>query len=152
MEHRNWIAVACAEHVARGRAGGFMQVCHGKEAPLKRLRAGDRVVYYSPTEAMGRGPALQAFTAIGRLREGAPYRFDMGGGFVPWRRDVDYVDARAAAIRPLLDRLEFTRGLPSWGAKFRYGLFSVSTADLQCIAEAMGASPVLLGLAEEAMA
>ena len=152
MEPRNWIAAACAEHVARGRAGGFMQVCHGKEAPLKRLRAGDRVVYYSPTEVMGRGPALQAFTAIGRLREGAPYRFDMGGGFVPWRRDVEYVKAAPAAIRPLLERLAFTQGVVSWGAKFRYGLFSVSTADMQCIADAMGASPALLGLAEETVA
>ena len=152
MDPRNWIAVACAEHVARGRADGFMQVCHGKEAPLKRLRAGDRVVYYSPAQQMGSGPPLQAFTAIGRLRDRAPYRFDMGGGFVPWRRDVEYVKAAPAAIRPLLERLAFTQGVVSWGAKFRYGLFSVSTADMQCIAEAMGASPALLGLAEETVA
>nr|WP_315485999.1 EVE domain-containing protein [uncultured Undibacterium sp.] len=46
---KNWIAVACAEHVAIGRELGFMQVCHGKASPLRRLRAGDKVVYYSPT-------------------------------------------------------------------------------------------------------
>ena len=32
-----WIAVASAEHVRRGRGDGFMQVTHGKAAPLKRL-------------------------------------------------------------------------------------------------------------------
>jgi len=152
MDPRNWIAVACAEHVARGRADGFMQVCHGKEAPLKRLRAGDRVVYYSPAQQMGSGPPLQAFTAIGRLRDRAPYRFDMGGGFVPWRRDVEWVEAGTASIRPLLALLDFTRGQASWGAKFRYGLFSVSEADMQCIAQAMGAPLPLLGLTEEAAA
>ena len=48
-----WIAVASAEHVEVGRRFGFMQVCHGKGAPLKRLRAGDRVAYYSPVRAFG---------------------------------------------------------------------------------------------------
>lgn len=36
-----WIAVASAEHVRRGLAQGFMQVSHGKEAPLKRVRPGE---------------------------------------------------------------------------------------------------------------
>ena len=48
-----WIAVASAEHVARGRAGGFMQVCHGKAAPLRRIHAGDLVAYYSPVKVFG---------------------------------------------------------------------------------------------------
>lgn len=48
-----WIAVACAEHVARGVAGGFMQVSHGKRAPLVRIRPGDRVAYYSPSRVLG---------------------------------------------------------------------------------------------------
>ena len=41
-----WIGVASADHVARGRADGFMQVCHGKAAPLRRIKPGDGVVYY----------------------------------------------------------------------------------------------------------
>ena len=32
----NWVAVASAEHVAIGRAGGFMQVGHGKGIALVR--------------------------------------------------------------------------------------------------------------------
>ena len=39
-EPRHWIAVASAEHVRLGRTQGFMQVCHGKAAPLRRMRAG----------------------------------------------------------------------------------------------------------------
>ena len=39
-----WIAVASAEHARRGKAG-FIQVNHGKKAPLQRVRAGDGVAY-----------------------------------------------------------------------------------------------------------
>ena len=50
---RYWIAVASADHVARGIAGGFMQVCHGKRAPLARIRPGDGIIYYAPTQTFG---------------------------------------------------------------------------------------------------
>ena len=103
-----WIAVACADHVASGVAGGFMQVCHGKAAPLRRMRHGQHVAYYSPTKAFrGRQP-LQAFTAIGIIRDTEPYCFDMGGGCQPWRRNVDWLVGEKADIRPLLGKLEFT--------------------------------------------
>jgi hypothetical protein len=48
---KNWIAVASAEHVRLGRSNGFMQVSHGKSAPLRRIEPVDRVVFYSPTDA-----------------------------------------------------------------------------------------------------
>jgi hypothetical protein len=54
-----WVAVASAEHVRRGRREGFMQVSHGKAAPLKRIKPGDRVVYYSPTVTLGGNDKLQ---------------------------------------------------------------------------------------------
>lgn len=137
----NWIAVACAEHVGRGRASGFMQICHGKAAPLRRLQPGDRVVYYSPTERMGDRAPLQAFTAIGILRDGVPYQHDMGGGFRPYRRDVTWFDAEPAAIKPLLSVLDFASGQRNWGYQLRFGLFAVSDHDLSAIAAAMGADP-----------
>ncbi len=45
---KHGVAVASAEHVWRGQAEGFMQVCHGKAAPLKCIQSGDWVAYYSP--------------------------------------------------------------------------------------------------------
>lgn len=133
-----WIAVACAVHVARGREGGFMQVCHGKAGPLARIAPGDRVAYYSPTREMGDGKPHRMFTALGTVRPGAPYRFDMGGGFTPFRRDVAWDDAIPAEIMPLLETLDLTRGVRNWGAKFRFGLVRVSPDDLARIATAMG--------------
>ncbi len=68
----NWIAVASADHVGRGRNEGFMQVNHGKAAPLKRIAPGSRVAYYSPTITHGGKVRLQAFTAIGVVKPGEP--------------------------------------------------------------------------------
>ena len=137
---QNWIAVASAEHALRGSEEaehGFMQVCHGKCAPLKRIQPGDRVAYYAPSFTMGGKDRLQSFVTIGLVQPGMPYSFDMGGGFMPFRRDVAYLPAEQAAIAPLLDHLEFVEDRKHWGYKFRFGLFSVCDADMRLIAHAM---------------
>ena len=51
-----------------------------KQAPLKRMKAGDGLIYYSPREA---------------YPDGWP-------GFVPWRIDVDYRSVQPAPIKPWL--------------------------------------------------
>ena len=141
---RNWIAVASAEHARLGRdRGGFMQVGHGKLAPLKRIQPGDRVTYYSPAQTLGGKDKLQSFVSIGVVQPGEPYEFEMGG-FIPWRRDVSYVPAQEAPIAPLLDHLEFIEDRQHWGAKFRFGLVQIPDADMRRIAQAMAADPALL--------
>jgi hypothetical protein len=138
-DRRYWLAVASADHALRGRALGVMQVCHGKGGPLRRIRAGDGVVYYSPTASFRGKDRLQAFTAIGVASDGRTYQVDMGGGFRPFRRDVRYVEAKAASILPLRDRLELTRGKRSWGYPFRLGLIEITKSDFDTISAAMAA-------------
>lgn len=145
----NWIAVACADHARRGCAepgAGFMQVCHGKVAPLRRMQAGDRVAYYAPTVSMGGSDRLQAFVSVGLVTPGDPYAFDMGAGFVPYRRGVDYVPAREAPIAPLLDHFDFVQDRARWGYAFLFGLVAISEHDMRLIARAMGADPGRLQL------
>jgi hypothetical protein len=144
---RNWIAVACAEHAKRGCEDpehGFMQVCHGKCAPLKRVQPGDRLAYYAPTVTMGSKVRLQSFVTIGVVQPGEPYKFDMGGGFAPFRRDVNYIPSNEAPIAPLLEHLEFVQSRTRWGYKFRFGLFMITDADMRLIANAMQADVLQL--------
>ena len=136
---QNWIAVASAEHVRYGQIQGFMQVCHGKVAPLRRIQPGDWVAYYSPTITFRGKDKLQAFTAIGIVENREPYSFDMGDGFCPFRRDITWVQSNEASILPLLDSLDFSVGIRNWGYQLRFGLFAVSEHDIQIIANAMGA-------------
>lgn len=138
-----WVGVASREHVRAGVAGGFCQLCHGKAAVLERLAPGDRIVYYSPREGMWTGAPVQAFTAIGVVQGNPPHRADMGGGFLPYRRDVRFFAAAEAPIKPLLHRLAFTRGRTSWGMAFRRGVFRIEEDDYRRIADAMGVDGVL---------
>jgi len=140
MSRKHWIAVASAEHVRIGRSQGFMQVCHGKAAPLRRIAAGDGIVYYSPTNSFGGTARLQAFTAIGVVGPGTPYQVEMDGGFSPFRRTVEWGEANEAPIQPLLGQLSFSRDRKNWGYQLRFGLFDIPSQDYFLIAEAMGAT------------
>jgi len=140
---RSWIGVAAANHIARGLDGGFMQVSHGKEAPLGRLQPGDLIAYYSPVHEFGGKDSLKAFTALGMVRPGQPYQGEMGGGFKPFRRDVKWLETKRAPIAPLLAELSFTRGQTNWGYKFRLGLFEIPGRDMMLISDAMGCAAVL---------
>jgi hypothetical protein len=137
-----WIGVVSHAHVLRGVAGGFAQMNHGKQAPLKRMKAGDGLVYYSPRETYPDGAPLQAFTAIGFIRRGKVYAHDMTSegvpGFVPWRIDVDYLPAQIAPIKLLIEQLEFIKDKTHWGAAFRFGQIRIGEVDFQRIAAAIG--------------
>jgi EVE domain len=134
-----WLGVVSRAHVRTGVAGGFAQLCHGKAQPLRRMRRGDWLVYYSPTTEIG-GAALRAFTAIGEVEGAEVYRHDMGGGFVPYRRDVRYAEAHEVALDMIKPELEFcTR--PNWGMALRRGHLPLAAADFAAIAAAMGVRP-----------
>lgn len=136
---RAWVAVVSRAHVERGSAGGFAQVCHGKRAPLERMQPDDWIAYYSPTTEFRGGEPLRAFTAIGRVLSEEAYPFDMGGGFVPFRKDVAYAPGtHAAEIHPLLPQLHFAQRTPNWGMLARRGHFEIDAHDLVTIAAAMG--------------
>jgi hypothetical protein len=135
---RYWLGVVTRAHVERGVAGGFAQLCHGKAAPLARMCAGDWLVYYSPSTQLRGGERLQAFTALGQMVDDRVYSFDMGGGFVPFRRDVRYERVRPVALATLAPALHLTarRG---WGAALRRGHLLLDAHDFSLIARAMAA-------------
>jgi hypothetical protein len=133
-----WIGVASRDHVRAGVAGGFCQLAHGKMTAIRRLSAGDWIAYYSPRTELRGGEPLQAFTAVGRVKEREPYLFDMGGGFVPARRDIEFFDCSEAPIRPLIERLSFIKSKNNWAYPLRFGLLEISGADFWLISKAMG--------------
>lgn len=135
---RGWLGVVSRSHARIGVAGGFIQLCHGKVAPLKRLAEGDVLVIYSPRTELNGGAPLQAFTALGIVGADDIVQVEMAPGFCPYRRSVRFLEAREAPIRPLLDRLSFTRDTPGWGMVLRRGQVPLTEKDVACIAEAMG--------------
>ena len=120
---RFWIGVVSKEHVLRGVEGGFCQVCHGKKAPLNRMKKGDYLLYYSPKYQLNGQEKLQAFTAVGKILDDTAYQVEMFEDFFPFRRDVSY-------YQPVKDcHIEQVRTHPEWrqyASQIRYGHFEVS--------------------------
>ena len=134
-----WIAVASHDHVIRGVAGGFAQVCHGTEGPLKKMNPGDWIIYYSLTEKFNQPIPYRKFTAIGHIGSGEPYQFKMNDNFIPWRRNVTFIPTiNECPIEPLITKLSFIENKKQWGLIFRRGFFEVPFADFKLIASKMG--------------
>ena len=136
---RYWIGVASYEHVRLGVAGGFAQLNHGKASPLRRMAAGDWLIYYSPREQREGGEPVQAFTAVGQLSGEEISEVAMTESFTAARRAVNWLPAHPAPIKPLLASLGFIRTPERWGMTFRSGHLEISEADFGRIAAAMGA-------------
>jgi hypothetical protein len=71
------------------------------------------------------------------IKDKAPYPFDMGNGFCPARRDVNWLPCRPSPITPLLQRLGFSAGRKNWAYQLRFGLLEVSKEDMALIAQTM---------------
>lgn len=138
-----WIGVACKKHVENGVRLGICQFCHGKSAPAKRLARGDFVIYYSSKISMDEAELYQKFTAIGQVTDDDPYQVDMGDMFKPFRRNINYFDAKHIDIKPLVQSLPFIKNKSSWGYVFRYGFLEIDQESFEIISNnMMGFSPV----------
>jgi hypothetical protein len=140
-EKRYWNIVASRDHVERGLSGGFIQANHGKAAPLKRMRPGDGVIFYSPKKTWDGSEKLQAFTAIAEVVGEEVYSVDMGDGFVPARRKVKFLPCREVSLAPLVQSLAFIRNKTNPGAIFRFGFFEIPPGDYEKIAGQMLPEP-----------
>lgn len=137
MTMRYWIGIASREHVLLGVAGGFSQLCHGKAHPLKRMAVGDWLIYYSPKERFEATAPCQKFTAIGKVVGENIYPFEMSPGFVPYRRNINFLEATDAPIAPLLEQLSFIKDKSRWGYVFRFGHLEIPKTDFEIISTSM---------------
>ena len=139
-----WIGVACKEHVDNAVKLGICQFCHGKSAPAKRLSRGDFVLYYCSKVTMEGAELYQKFTAIGEVIDDLTYQVDMGDGFKPYRRTINYFDGKHIDIKPLVPLLNFIKNKNSWGYVFRFGFLEIDQESFEIIAHGMlGFNPLL---------
>lgn len=134
---RFWMASISKEHTLRGVEGNFIQVCHGKQAPLKRMQKDDYILVYSSKITMEGTEKCQAFTAIGQVKDDEVYQFSMSESFHPFRRNIDFLSCSEASIIPLINDLGFIENKKYWGYPFRFGFFEINKADFSLIASKM---------------
>lgn len=139
LSRKYWCVVVSKEHVEIGRQQGIVQACHGKKHPLVRMQAGDDIVFYSPKKIMGAKEPYKFFTAIGKISPGDPYLFDMGGGFVPYRKDVEFeqhfVEVSLAQALATIERIDSEK--PQWIGQIRFGFFELPKLHFETIASLM---------------
>jgi hypothetical protein len=134
---RYWITVVSKDHTERGVAGGFMQACHGKKHPLRRMSRNDWVIFYSPRQSMASDEKCQAFTAIGRVIDENIYQFAVSEDFIPFRRNICFYPCKELAVVPLIDEVEFISIKKHRGAQFRFGFLEIPEGDFHLIRKYM---------------
>lgn len=132
-----WIIVASRDHVMRGVKEGICQANHGTASPLKRMKKGDGVLFYSPKETFEGNEKCRKFTAIGSVKDDEIYQFKMAEDRIPFRRRVDFYKSKDAEIEPLLDSLTFIKNKKAWGFVMRFGFIEIPYEDFMRIAKAM---------------
>ena len=137
MKNKYWIAVVSKEHVVNGINWGIMQVCHGKKAPLKRIKKNDLIVFYSSKIKMQDKVSYQKFTAVAKAIDDEIYQVKMFENFEPFRRKVKFLECQETEIKPLINHLDFIQNKKSWGYPFRYGLLEISKKDFDLITNKM---------------
>jgi predicted RNA-binding protein len=138
-----WITVVSKDHLQRGVEGAFIQANHGKSTPLKKIKEGDWIIFYSPKLTMNGDEKLQAFTAIGQASDDQVYQHKMSNDFIPYRRNMKFYDCAETPIIPLVNDLDFIQNKNSWGYPFRFGFFEIGEHDFKLLKEKLlGKMPV----------
>ncbi len=132
-----WINVISKEHVLRGVKEGITQSGHGKLAPLKKMKKGDQIIFYSPKMSLDGTEKLQKFTALGEVTDDEIYQYEMSPTFKPFCRKVIFKEVKEISILPLIDQLSFIQDKKHWGFMFRFGLFEIDQKDFGLISECM---------------
>lgn len=132
-----WILVASKDHVKNGMAQGIAQACHGKAVPLKRMKKGDFVIYYSGKQTLGKPDKCQEFTALGKVIDDEIYQFQVSEDFCPTRRNIAFLESQDTSILPLIADLVFINNKKSWGYPFRFGFFEINQHDFDLISSKM---------------
>ena len=132
-----WLSVVSKEHILNGIKNKWIMVCHGKERPLKRMKEGDWLINYSPTEKYGDKKPYQCFTGFGQITDGKTFQHQMDDSFHPFGMKIDWKPSNDISVRPYLKSLKFITNPKQWGFKFRLGHFEIPKKDFLLLTQDM---------------
>ena len=125
---KHWIAVISLAHAQIAAKSNFLQVCHGKKAPLRATNAGDEVFIYCPKREICVSQSLKLIAFRGIFDDNHIYQVEQAPGFKPFRKDVTFDrDFQPIGIKDIVG-LELT-SCPNWGMLARRGFFEISPHD-----------------------
>lgn len=132
-----WLAVISLDHAKIAAGSSFLQVCHGKIAPLRRTSAEDQFFIYSPKTGMGRGESIMSITYRGSFDDEHIYQVEQSPDFFPYRKKVTFDYSFKPVPIHSIPGMEFT-AKSNWGLMMRRGFIELSAADAARISEYKG--------------
>jgi hypothetical protein len=76
----------------QGASAGVVQVNHGKNGPLKRMSAGDKILFYAGKQLYGQKELCQCFVALAILADDTIFQYEVSANFKPYRRKAEYME------------------------------------------------------------
>lgn len=137
MPTKFWVVVTSRDHALDGLSAAVVQVNHGKLGPLKRMSAGDKILFYAGKAIYGQKELCQRFVALATLADDKIFQYEVTEKFKPYRRQAVYQDINEAEIRPLIEQLAFIKDKEKWGYIFRTGFFEINKHDFDLVASHM---------------
>lgn len=131
------IGVAHQAQVEIAKSRGFVAFSHGREAAVRNLSSGDKVIYYSPKSDFD-GTPVRCFTAHATVTADAPHEVEFTPQKQAFVRGASFDDVREIPVKPMLEDLSFIKNPKHWGMAFRQGKFSIPEPDYRRITTAMG--------------
>ena len=125
---KHWIAVVSRDHAQIAARSGFLQVNHGKAAPLRRTSTGDEVFIYCPRSGMRAGEVLKRVEFRCVIENDTVYQGEQAPGFKPFRKDVRFDTGFQGISIGDVQGMELTAN-PHWGMLARRGFFEISPHD-----------------------
>lgn len=120
---RYWIGVVPKDYVEIAKEGKFCQVCNGKKYFIEKMKANDKLIYYSPKENSTSTTKYQKFVATGTINSLHSYQVEMLEGFFPFRKNMTFeVIEREVSLAEIRDN-------PEWKqvrANLRFGQLEIS--------------------------
>ncbi|MFC0776971.1 EVE domain-containing protein [Flavobacterium sp. HJSW_4] len=136
-ETKYWVLSASKDHVKNAVLEEIAQTCHGKASPLKRMKKGDYLIYYSGKQTLGKPEKCQQFTALGKVVDDDIFEFQVSEDFCPSRRKISFFPSNDISILPLIDSLDFIEDKKNWGSPFRFGILEINRQDFSKISAQM---------------
>lgn len=132
-----YINVASKNHCLKGIEGGFIQSCHGKLWPLKKLQPEDKFILYASKIIFGEKASCQEFIAVGSITKDPSYETIINiknQDQIFYRKDVIFEkNLEATSILLLIENLDFIVNKKNWSYKFLFGFFEISEKDFNLI-------------------
>lgn len=101
------VVVASQDHCQRWMKEWFVQACHGKIRPMKKMSKWDIIFLYAPKKEFGKDEKLQAFVWMLKVTSDEIEQVEMFPWFTPYRKHTQTIATANIYLHDLKGKIAF---------------------------------------------